>query len=41
MADFGQPEQICPLFAGFQNDLYEPENVAGTLITRQISGLIR
>jgi len=27
MADFGKPEQICPLFAGFQNDLYEPHRM--------------
>jgi hypothetical protein len=28
MADFGQPEQISPLFAGFQNDLYVAQNPA-------------
>ena len=25
MADIGQPKQISPLFAGFQNDLYGPQ----------------
>jgi hypothetical protein len=30
MADLGQPEQIGPLFAGFQNDFYEFQNAAGS-----------
>jgi hypothetical protein len=30
MADLGKPEQIGPLFAGFQNYQYEPQNAAGS-----------
>jgi len=30
MADLGQAEQIGPLFAGFQNDLYVPQNPDGS-----------
>jgi hypothetical protein len=30
MADLGQPKQIGPLFAGFQNDLYVPQSPAGS-----------
>jgi hypothetical protein len=29
-ADLNQPEQIGPLFAGFQNDLYVPQKAAGS-----------
>ena len=29
MADLVQPEQISPLFAGYQNDLYEYQKAAG------------
>ena len=28
MADLGQPKQISPLFSGFQNDLFVPQNAA-------------
>ena len=41
MAHFSQPEQIGALFVGFQNDLYEPQNASGNLISRRINGLIR
>jgi len=41
MAHFSEPEQIGPLFVGFQNDLYEPQNASGNLISRRINGLIR
>jgi hypothetical protein len=30
MANLGQPEQIGMLFAGFQNDLYVPQNSPGS-----------
>jgi hypothetical protein len=30
MANLGKPEQIGPLFARFQNDLYVPQNSAGS-----------
>jgi hypothetical protein len=30
MAELCQPEQISPLFASFQNDLYGPQKAAGS-----------
>jgi len=30
MADFSQPEQIGPFFAGFQKDLYKDQKAAGS-----------
>jgi hypothetical protein len=30
MANLGQPEQIGPIFAGFQNDPYVPQKAAGS-----------
>jgi hypothetical protein len=29
MAELSRPEQIGPIFAGFQNDLYEDQNSDG------------
>jgi len=30
MAEISQPKQISPLFAGFQNNLFVPQNAAGS-----------
>jgi hypothetical protein len=42
MAELSRPEQIGPIFAGFQNDPYVPQKkLPDPLINRRISGLIR